>query len=65
MGESVGLFLRDTPFSQSILSFIFFSQLALSKVLIPYYTKVVNPSQDIHELHYFSMIKSTQQLNMI
>jgi hypothetical protein len=65
MGESDGIFPMNTPFSQSVLSFIFLSQLALSKVLVTYYTKVTNPSQDIDELHYFSMIKSAQQLNMI
>jgi hypothetical protein len=64
MGERVGFFSRDTPFSQSILSFIFLIQLALSKVLLTYYTIITNPSQDILELYYFSMIKSTQQLNM-
>jgi hypothetical protein len=65
MGESDGIFPRNAPFSQSVLSFIFLSQLTLSKVLVTYYTKVTNPSQDIDEIHYFSMINSNQQLNMI
>jgi hypothetical protein len=65
IGESDGIFPWNTPFSQRVLSLIFLSQLALSKVLVTYYTKVMNPSQDIDEIHYFSMIKSTRQLNMI
>jgi hypothetical protein len=57
MREIVSLFPRDTPFSQSVLSFIFLIQSTLTKVLITPLTNVTNPSQDIHELHYFSMIK--------
>jgi len=63
MGESVGVFPRDTQFSQSFLSSVFLSQLVLTKILITHHTKVTNPSQDIHELHYSSTIKPTRQLN--
>jgi hypothetical protein len=76
MGESVSCSQRGAPLSQSDLSkshqllpwalssFLVLNQLVLANVLITPLTRVTNPSQGICELHYFGMIKSTQQLNM-